>query len=182
MKLTPSEVLGLINIGEDLSYPFEKLKPQISITYPGFSVETVGSLTSVAEAYDSHRGQYHSTRLLVLIEQEISRLNVERLLGVTNLDLFVPGMNFVFGEARCPGRVGIISTHRLKPNSANESELFRERVVKEAIHEIGHMLGLRHCSDPLCVMHFSVQISDTDRKRAEPCINCKSRLEMFSDE
>jgi len=97
------------------------------------------------------------------------------LLGVAALDLYVPGMNFVFGEARCPGQVAVISTRRLKPTPRNQ-RLFRERVLKEAVHEIGHTLGLKHCPNSACVMHFSEQIGDTDKKSATFCVECQSSL------
>jgi archaemetzincin len=97
-------------------------------------------------------------------------------LGVTSFDLYVPGMNFVFGEARCPGNVAVISTARLKPKARN-SRLFKERVVKEATHEVGHMLGLRHCDDVFCVMHFSERIDDTDEKHWAFCESCLAILE-----
>ena len=97
------------------------------------------------------------------------------MLGVAAFDLYVPGMNFVFGEARCPGHVAVISTRRLKPTPQNQ-RLFRDRVLKEAAHEIGHTLGLKHCPDALCVMHFSEHIGDTDRKSAAFCKDCRSDL------
>ena len=117
-----------------------------------------------------------------MLEEQLGNLRVERLLGVAAFDLYVPGMNFVFGEARCPGRVAVISTHRLKPLPPNELPLLNDRVVKEAVHEIGHTLGLRHCPDELCVMHFSEWLGNTDRKAASFCMNCKSDLERVEDE
>jgi archaemetzincin len=172
-----SEFFGLVQIGADSDYSLDLLKESIQLRFPLFRVEKTAPLTDVSEAYYSQRNQYYSTRLLIYLEKRIQRLRNGRLLGVTSVDLFVPGMNFVFGEARLPGRVGIISTHRLKAESPNEDDLFQERVTKEAVHEIGHMLGLTHCSDSVCVMHFSQHIQDTDRKHAEFCKSCHSRLE-----
>jgi archaemetzincin len=106
----------------------------------------------------------------------LRKVPVDRLLGVTAFDLFVPGMNFVFGEARCPGPVAVVSTNRLRPSPKN-TRLFRERVIKEAVHEIGHTHGLKHCLDPLCVMYFSENIADTDRKKTDFCGECRSALE-----
>jgi archaemetzincin len=101
------------------------------------------------------------------------------MLGVTPLDLYVPSMNFVFGEARCPGRVAVISTARLKPNHPNDINLFGNRVAKEAVHEIGHMLGLKHCPDLLCVMHFSERLADTDKKQEDFCAECNQNLKWL---
>lgn len=182
MKHTNSELLGLIRVGQACRYSLDELKAQISASYPWFQVTKADEAANAEEAYDSRRNQYHSTRILALLEREIERLRVGRLLGVADFDLYVPGMNFVFGEARCPGRVGVISTHRLKPRSSNEIGLFQERVVKEAVHEIGHMLGLRHCTDELCAMHFSERLSDTDRKWAELCAECSAKLKVLEAE
>jgi len=161
----------VIQVGSTSDYPLGTFKKEFSNSFRGFRLETMHPLLDASEAYDSLRGQYHSTRLLVLLEQHLRTVPADKMLGVTAFDLFVPGMNFVFGEARCPGGVAIISTKRLKP-SPKDPGLFRERVLKESVHEIGHTQGLKHCPDPLCVMHFSEHIGDTDRKRATFCKEC----------
>jgi archaemetzincin len=166
----------VIQVGSTSDYSLGKFKNEFSNSFPGFTLEKMRPLPDPSEAYDSSRGQYHSTRLLVLLEKHLRTLPVDRLLGVTAFDLFVPGMNYVFGEARCPGCVAVISTKRLKPSPKDEG-LFRERVLKESVHEIGHTLGLQHCPDPLCVMHFSQHIGDTDRKGSTFCRECHSDLE-----
>jgi archaemetzincin len=100
--------------------------------------------------------------------------NLVRLLGVTDVDLYVPSLNFVFGEAKCPGNVAVISIFRLDPRfygEENESLLYR-RAVKEAVHELGHTFGLTHCEDSSCVMFFSNSIYDTDRKHETFCGRC----------
>jgi archaemetzincin len=159
-------------------YPLGTFKNEFSNSFPGFALEPLPPLPDPSEAYDSLRRQYHSTRLLVLLEQHLPTVPADRLLGVTAHDLFVPGMNFVFGEARCPGKVAVISTKRLRASPRNR-DLFRERVLKESVHEIGHTQGLKHCSDPLCVMHFSEHIGDTDRKSSTFCKKCHSDLEKL---
>lgn len=166
----------MIQVGSTGDFPLDTLRIQISDRFPSFKVENLEPIADTTEAYDSYRNQYHSTRILAMLEKHIQGLNVERLLGVVAFDLYVPGMNFVFGEARCPGRVAVISTCRLKLGSTNEIDLFEGRVVKEAVHEIGHMLGLKHCLDSSCVMHFSERLKDTDRKHADFCENCQLDL------
>jgi archaemetzincin len=97
-------------------------------------------------------------------------------LGITGADLFSPGMNFVFGLA-CTGKA-LISTFRLRPEFYGGSlnlKLFRWRVVTEAVHELGHALGLHHCEYPGCVMYFSTWIGDTDRKGPRFCYRCGKR-------
>lgn len=166
----------MIQVGSVSDYPPETLREQLSVSFPSFTVEILRPPVDPSEAYNSIRGQYHSTRLLALLEKRIQTTHVDRLLGVAAFDLYIPGMNFLFGEARCPGRVAVISTRRLKPPSRKSSRVFGDRVLKEAVHEIGHTLGLKHCPDASCVMHFSEHIGDTDRKKAAICEDCQTDL------
>ncbi len=102
------------------------------------------------------------------------------ILGVTNVDLFVPGLNFVFGLADPKSRVAIISLARLYPEfygQPRNPQLFKDRTLKEAIHEIGHILGLGHCADPACIMYFSNTLADTDRKGPGFCARCRELLQ-----
>jgi archaemetzincin len=158
------------------------LEIALSRKLPMFRIQTNIPAVDPDEAYDSRRNQFHSTRILAQLEKHIRILPVQRLLGVTALDLYVPGMNFVFGEARRPGQVGVISTHRLKPQASGDLGLFESRIVKEAVHEVGHMMGLIHCLDPLCVMFFSQNLSDTDSKNADFCKNCTLGAEGIRNE
>jgi archaemetzincin len=177
-----SDNLGLVQIGPTTDYSLNALREQISRNFPRYQVEALEPIGEPAEAYDSFRDQYHSTRILVILEELIQTAHVELLLGVTPLDLYVPGMNFVFGEARCPGRVAVISTVRLKPLPRNDPNFLGDRVAKEAVHEIGHMLGLNHCPNPLCVMYFSERLADTDRKQEDFCAECDHNLKWLEVE
>lgn len=104
-------------------------------------------------------------------------MDEDRLLGVTDLDLYIPNMNFIFGEARLPGRVAIISTHRLTGTTdLGGEQLFPIRVIKEAVHELGHTLSLTHCDTHSCVMYFSNSLRDTDRKSDDYCMSCSEKL------
>jgi len=171
-----------MQLGPVAEYPISELKRQLTSKLPGFQIQELDPFREVGEAYDSSRDQYHSTRVLVILERLAQTSNVNFLLGVAPFDLYVPGMNYVFGEARCPGQVAVISTCRLKPTPQSNLTLLRERVVKEAVHETGHMLGLRHCSDESCVMHFSERLADTDRKCDEFCSECRSELRWMEVE
>jgi len=130
-------------------------------------------------AYNEERNQFHSTRILTIIEESFGRVQADRLLGITEVDLYVPGLNFVFGEAICPGKAAVISLFRLRPEFYGQQaslRLFLDRCVKEAVHEIGHTLGLTHCKNPYCVMFFSNSILDTDRKEKTFCQKCHSKV------
>jgi archaemetzincin len=125
-------------------------------------------------AYNRARGQYHSTEILKRLVQD-PHTESWRILGVTNLDLYIPILTFVFGEAQLSAAAALVSTHRLRPEfygMPQNPELLQERLLKEALHELGHTFGLRHCSDYLCVMSSSHSAERIDLKRAEFCPAC----------
>jgi archaemetzincin len=124
------------------------------------------------ESYNPPRKQFNSTKILSFMIEAIEEASAH-VLGVTDVDLYVPGLNFVFGQAQCPGTFAVISVHRLQhPDEA----VFLNRVVKEAVHELGHIFGLTHCENPLCVMHFSNSLMDTDIKGKTFCEKCLNRI------
>ncbi|RME33598.1 MAG: archemetzincin [Gammaproteobacteria bacterium] len=122
------------------------------------------------DAADPLRGQYRAGPLL-----EVARgTDGDHVLGITDRDLYTDGLNFVFGVAEMPGKAVVFSTHRLAFGAGRER--LRERLLKEVQHELGHTLGLPHCPEPRCVMHFSNSLDDTDHKEADLCARCRRRL------
>ena len=139
------------------------------------------------KAYNAFRRQYLSTILLQSIGEYAARSldnkAFNKILGVTEVDLYALGLNFIFGEAQLQGKAAIISLYRLRPEFYGEPpnrNLLVERAVKEAVHEIGHTLGLRHCPASSCVMHFSLHIGMTDRKGRDFCRICRLRIDRFA--
>jgi archaemetzincin len=103
----------------------------------------------------------------------------DAILGVTGVDLAVPGLNFVFGLADPGNGAAVISLARLYPEfygQPRDPGRFKARAVTEAVHELGHLLGLAHCPDPACVMAFSNSLADTDRKGPGFCQACREKL------
>ena len=126
-------------------------------------------------SYNPARKQFDSTKILSFMIEAIKATSTH-VLGVTDVDLYVPGLNFVFGQAQCPGTFAVISVHRLQhPDEA----IFLNRVFKEAVHELGHTLGLAHCDNPRCVMHFSNSLMDTDIKGKQFCERCRNRIKLY---
>lgn len=139
--------------------------------------EVAPTMPHPSYAYNEDREQYRSTPIL----RQIGRLELEnayRVLGVVDLDLYVPELNFVFGQATTKGREAVIALPRLRQSFydlPDDPSLFRSRAVKEAVHELGHTHGLGHCADRFCVMHFSNSLLDTDIKGHSFCPSCQAR-------
>lgn len=128
---------------------------------------------NAAFAHDRLRNQYHSTAILQALLPFAEQGT--RLLAVTSLDLYVPVLTFVFGEAQLSGACAVVSLHRLREEFYGlpaRDELMRERLVKEAVHELGHTFGLRHCDDWRCVMTSSHGVERLDVKGADFCFLC----------
>jgi archaemetzincin len=129
----------------------------------------------VSRAHSIVRQQYHSTDLLA----QLLKLNTQenaKILGVTDVDLFIPIFTFVFGEAQLNGRAAIVSTHRLRQQFyglPDDEALLFERCEKEALHELGHAFGLAHCQSFECVMHRSNSIDQVDLKPNSFCPACR---------
>lgn len=136
----------------------------------GFACALLRPIPVPADAYDRTRDQYRVEVLLKATRQTAAG----RVLGVTEVDLYAEGLNFVFGMAEAPGRAAVISVARL--HFGADEAVFKARMLKEAVHELGHTLGLAHCRQSKCVMYFSNTLADTDRKGAEFCGECRARL------
>jgi archaemetzincin len=132
-------------------------------------------------AYDNKRKQYLSTAILNGIMEQKEYAPYEKILGIVDHDLFVLDLNFVFGQAS--PKAAVISLTRLRQtfyHLTEDQNLFHQRVLTEAVHELGHTYGLGHCGNPRCVMFFSNSLMDTDRKGSEFCPRCKNKLHSSS--
>ncbi len=128
-------------------------------------------------AWNSARKQYDSTCLLAQLRHSYEGA----VIGATELDLFVPVLTFVFGEADMPGRAAIFSIHRLREEFyglPRNAALLESRALRELWHEFGHTRGLAHCRDSACVMSSSHSVALVDAKSDRFCAVCRARLEM----
>ncbi len=144
----------------------------------GIPVQLFSEITVPQNAFVPKRHQYLADAFLEKLVPFKQKPN-DHLLGVTSEDLFSGKLNFVFGVASSATRTAVISTARLSPEFYGlppDENLFQKRILKEAVHELGHTFGLPHCPNPRCVMHFSNSILDTDKKGALFCPNCLQKL------
>ncbi|MEM3714919.1 MAG: archaemetzincin family Zn-dependent metalloprotease [Nitrososphaeria archaeon] len=123
--------------------------------------------------YNSVRKQYNSDLILEWIKQNMAWYNADVIVGIGDFDAYANGLNFIFGEAYPKNRVCSVYLERLK---TEDRDFYNERIIKEVIHEIGHVLGLQHCGNPECIMYFSRTIADTDRKKPMYCKKCSQLL------
>ncbi len=128
-------------------------------------------------AFNKGRNQYLSTAILRAIMEGKDDRAHEKILGVVDQDLYVPELNFVFGEAS--QKAAIISLTRLRQefyHLPQDQNLFYKRALTEAVHELGHTYAVSHCKNPRCVMFFSNSLIDTDRKGSQFCPECRNKL------
>ncbi len=156
----------------------DRLSAVLARTF-GTSVRVRTRTLDAGFAYDAARKQWYSTAILAKLAEAEGGGN-NRVLGVTEADLFVPILTFVFGEAQVQGPCALVSRHRLYEEfyglPANQT-LAEERLAKESVHELGHTFGLAHCDDWRCVMASSHAVDRLDLKTAEFCAPC---LEVVS--
>ncbi|MGA2405041.1 MAG: archaemetzincin family Zn-dependent metalloprotease [Syntrophobacteraceae bacterium] len=127
---------------------------------------------------DLHRNQYSSSAIIERLEENLPTA-ASKVLAVTGLDLYIPVLTFVFGEARLNGRCAVVSSYRLDNKFyglPDNPALLQERLLKEAIHELGHTYGLFHCHNPECVMKSSTYVEEIDFKSSRFCDKCSEKL------
>ncbi len=163
-SILPSEVFG-------------RLEARVEEAF-GAKTSTLTSTLTVDRAYDQSRRQYNSTALLALLINVLPSSQEKRIL-IVDVDLYIPVLTFVFGEAQLNGLGAIVSTHRLHNQFyglPHNEHLVLERLEKETIHELGHTFGLFHCRQFECVMRSSTYVEEIDLKKASLCPSCQAAL------
>ncbi len=127
-------------------------------------------------AYDWSRRQYYSPHIIEYVHKKFSRLGFDFIVCFGDVDAYSNDLNFVFGEAHPGYKVACVYTRRLKLGVNGDKKIYYERILKEIIHELGHLLGLPHCSNPRCVMRFSNSLIEVDFKDIYFCDRCSLYL------
>jgi len=170
------EMIVLVPIGNTDKAILEALSQPLEEVF-GQKTRIGDSIALPRESWNRHRSQYLASLLLAKLPS-LPHLG-NRVLGVADVDIFAPELNFVFGEADITEKRALISLQRLRQEFyglPHDENLFRERTLKEAVHELGHTYGLKHCFNPTCVMHFSNSLHDTDFKGWNFCPNCQEEI------
>lgn len=143
-------------------------------------VELMEGHLDLSNYFDAGRRQYDANKLIKVVD-EMAPPHADKVMGLFQVDLFIPILTFIFGQAYLNGRTGIASLHRLKNEyygmKPNNHLLFN-RFKKEIIHELGHTLGLKHCYQPPCVMLSSTYVEEIDQKESHFCNQCKNQLDQ----
>jgi len=143
------------------------------------SVYTEENNIDLSEFYDPARRQYDGNMLLKEIDS-FSSTDIIKKVGMFRVDLFIPILTYIFGQATFKGRTGIASLYRLRNEQygmKKDDELLLERFRKVIIHELGHTFGLIHCHNPSCVMRSSTYVEDIDQKDHAFCLKCRTEIE-----
>ncbi|MDM8548857.1 zinc metallopeptidase [Desulfobacterales bacterium HSG2] len=144
-KVVAAHFVGYLNLSTDIFPPLE---------LPGY-------------AFDKRRSQYDAG-LIIKSFESMQFDNCDKVIGILDVDLFVPLFTHVFGEARLGGKCALISLFRMEKNP--------ERAAKTALHEFGHLCDLQHCTDKNCLMHFSKGLEELDSIPLCFCRYCSAYL------
>ncbi len=174
--MTPQNIT-LISFGHFEKDFLDKLVEDVAAEFH-FPVKIKEGHIDLSDYYDPTRRQYNGNRLLKDVDAEYSKESFKTM-GLFNVDLFIPILTFIFGQAYLNGGTGIISFYRLSNERYGmgvDEQVFLDRVIKEVIHELGHTFGLIHCHTPTCVMRSSTYVEDLDQKSSNLCVKCRDEL------
>jgi len=169
--------LYLVAIGNVPANTLEWIENATTEWFP-MPIRRLPPLPIPESAYDVKRGQYQSVEIMKMLVQHAPR-DASRVLGVTDVDLAIPMLSFLFGQAQFDGPIAVVSLCRLHQEFYGlppQESLLRERTVKEVLHELGHTFGLVHCSDPTCAMSLATHIELVDAKAEQYCARCGMQL------
>ncbi len=171
--------ITILPLGDVAALPLARICVALGEAF-AVTPELIASQLLPNAAWMPSRGQYDSTQILLTLAASPPECE-GKVLAVCDVDLCTPILTCVFGAAEVEGRFAIVSLHRLRPEAYGlpaDADLFLKRCAKEAIHEIGHTCGLKHCFRYSCIMHPSSSVEETDLKRHSFCPQCLELLAL----
>ena len=169
--------ITLISFGYLGKHFLEKIAGAVQQEYI-YPVTIKESRLDLSEFFDPGRRQYNGNKLVKAVNK-ISVPGSVRTIGLFSVDLFIPILTYIFGQAELNGQAGIASLYRLgneRYGMEPDDRLLLERFIKEVIHELGHTFGLIHCLTPACVMRSSTYVEDIDQKSQNLCTRCRNLI------
>lgn len=155
----------------------ERMGQSLEDCYP-LRVVPLPRIAITSTEYDEKRKQHNAPLVLKRLLAADSS-DAGKLVGVTALDLFIPMLSFVYGQAQLGGRAAVVSVARLRQEFyglPGNRELLLARARKEVVHEAGHLFGLIHCGDPVCAMSLSTNVRQIDWKTDGLCAACRAQV------
>jgi archaemetzincin len=171
--------ISLISFGNFERGFLEKLSEAIKLEF-NCTADIMEARVDLSEFFDPGRRQYNGDKLLREVDSMIIPGSFKTI-GLFNVDLFIPILTYIFGQAQLGGRTAIASQFRLSNERYGmemDELLLLDRFKKEVIHELGHTFGLIHCHVPSCVMRSGTYVEDIDQKDAHLCIKCHTLIGM----
>ncbi len=173
-----SGVVGIVPIGNVKQIILKILAANIQTIF-NLPVDILDKRKTLAKSFNANRDQYNAVTILDHIESRWKQPH-DRILAVVSVDLFIPVLTYVFGEAQINGKAAVLSTFRLNRRSGGGNvsvEKYYERIVKVGIHELAHTFGLVHCRDNHCVMRASYSLKELDHYPLYFCDYCQANLD-----
>lgn len=164
----------IISIGKIDPYFIEHVKKGLRSRFK-IPILTGDEFKISTQSFNKFRNQYEADIILNEIEKNFD----DKVIAITNYDIYTQKLNYVFGLAKVKSKASIVSIVRLDPRfykQPDDKELLKERLIKECIHVFGHVLGLEHCKEKWCVMNPSNNIRDIDNKNFDFCHMCQITL------
>jgi archaemetzincin len=173
------KLVHLLPVGDVNAAVLEGLRKAIPRHFQ-VACEILPAVLDPSLAYHAERQQHHSSEVLQHMQKFVQPASW-RVLGVASVDLYIPILKYVFGEAQLQGPCAVISLYRLRQEFyglAPDQALLCQRVLKEAVHELGHTFGLRHCQDYRCAMASAHAVEWIDLREAAPCDTCRVQTKL----
>jgi len=185
------KIISLLKIGQVDQSILDNLKRELELSFKEFKISVDPEIKAISLEnlqYNKKRDQYNALKILNKIKLVLQDKQCIRTLGIIDYDIYSKSYNFLFGRAEKPKKdnprypIGaLISITRLKESFYRRPEnkaLLEQRILKEAIHELGHTFNLPHCKK-FCIMTFSNLLADTDDKPPSFCNSCVKKLRNF---